>query len=166
RVIRTEAEEKTFNHLSVAMNGLRSALVLGLVFIMYTSGYCKEGTEHSDMRDSKTLLNLIVETVNQLKKYSSQDVENSVQYLTKQHDYTFDPKGVHDYKSYNEDQIVEIFPRDLRTKEKFLNHLTGPLYFSPKCTKHFHRIYHNTRDCKIPACKFHISFINRKRFSL
>ena len=30
----------------------------------------------------------------------------------------------------------------------------GPLYFSPKCSKHFHRLYHNTRDCTIPACKW------------
>ncbi|KAL4824748.1 hypothetical protein H8958_005658 [Nasalis larvatus] len=45
----------------------------------------------------------------------------------------------------------EIVPRDLRMKDKFLKHLTGPLYFSPKCSKHFHRLYHNTRDCTIPA---------------
>ncbi|RXM31404.1 SH3 domain-containing YSC84-like protein 1 [Acipenser ruthenus] len=88
------------------MKGLRSPLLLGLVFIMFTAGYCKERTEHTDMRDCKTLLNLIMETVNELNKYSSQDVENSVQYLTKQHDYTFDPKGVHHYKSYSEDQRV------------------------------------------------------------
>ncbi|KAB5546078.1 hypothetical protein PHYPO_G00067980 [Pangasianodon hypophthalmus] len=49
------------------------------------------------------------------------------------------------------DQILEIFPRDLRKKEKFLKHLTGPLYFSPKCRKHVYRLYHNTRDCTIPA---------------
>uniref|UniRef100_A0A8C6EIS9 ALK and LTK ligand 2 n=3 Tax=Microcebus murinus TaxID=30608 RepID=A0A8C6EIS9_MICMU len=36
-------------------------------------------------------------------------------------------------------------------KDKFLKHLTGPLYFSPKCSKHFHRLYHNTRDCTVPA---------------
>ncbi|KAF0883065.1 ALKL2 protein, partial [Crocuta crocuta] len=46
---------------------------------------------------------------------------------------------------------TEIVPRDLRMKDKFLKHLTGPLYFSPKCSKHFHRLYHNTRDCTIPA---------------
>ncbi|KAM5262801.1 ALK and LTK ligand 2 [Ctenodactylus gundi] len=45
----------------------------------------------------------------------------------------------------------QIVPRDLRMKDKFLKHLTGPLYFSPKCSKHFHRLYHNTRDCTIPA---------------
>ncbi|VFV35674.1 Hypothetical predicted protein [Lynx pardinus] len=45
----------------------------------------------------------------------------------------------------------KIVPRDLRMKDKFLKHLTGPLYFSPKCSKHFHRLYHNTRDCTVPA---------------
>lgn len=74
---------------------------------------------------------------------------------------------------------TEIVPRDLRMKDKFLKHLTGrfpphpscarpgtqepytlspsipgPLYFSPKCSKHFHRLYHNTRDCTVPACEW------------
>ncbi|MGH0133993.1 UNVERIFIED_CONTAM: hypothetical protein FKN15_065369 [Acipenser sinensis] len=185
------------------MKGLRSPLLLGLVFIMFRAGYCKERTEHTDMRDCKTLLNLIMETVNELKKYSSQDVENSVQYLTKKHDYSFDPKGVHNYKSYSEDQRVAGYCKertehtDMRDCKTLLNlimetvnelkkyssqdvensvqYLTkkhdysfdpkgvhnyksysedqrvGPLHFSPKCTKHFHRIYHNTRDCTIPA---------------
>ncbi|KAM7375577.1 hypothetical protein PAMA_014605 [Pampus argenteus] len=46
---------------------------------------------------------------------------------------------------------VEGQPRDPRHKEKFIKHLTGPLYFNPKCKKHFNRLYHNTRDCTIPA---------------
>ncbi|XP_031179697.1 ALK and LTK ligand 2-like [Sander lucioperca] len=41
--------------------------------------------------------------------------------------------------------------RDSRHKERFIKHLTGPLSFSPKCRKHFHRLYHNTRDCTTPA---------------
>lgn len=41
--------------------------------------------------------------------------------------------------------------RDPRHKEKFLNYLTGPLYFSPKCRRQFHRLYHNTRECTVPA---------------
>ncbi|XP_054480145.1 ALK and LTK ligand 2b [Anoplopoma fimbria] len=41
--------------------------------------------------------------------------------------------------------------RDPRHKEKFIKHLTGPLYFNPKCRKHFHRLYHGTRDCTTPA---------------
>lgn len=31
---------------------------------------------------------------------------------------------------------------------------SGPLYFSPKCRKHVYRLYHNTRDCTIPACEY------------
>ncbi|XP_066528668.1 ALK and LTK ligand 2b-like [Hoplias malabaricus] len=57
----------------------------------------------------------------------------------------------HAQKTENGEQVLEIFPRDLRKKEKFLKHLTGPLYFSPKCRKHVYRLYHNTRDCTIPA---------------
>ncbi|KAM9355783.1 aLK and LTK ligand 2a [Pholidichthys leucotaenia] len=47
-------------------------------------------------------------------------------------------------------QAVVLYPTDLR-KEKFLIYLTGPLYFSPKCRKSVHRVYHHTRDCTIPA---------------
>ncbi|XP_041834821.1 ALK and LTK ligand 2 [Melanotaenia boesemani] len=39
---------------------------------------------------------------------------------------------------------------DPRHKERFITHLTGPLYFSPKCEKQFHRLYYNTRDCTVP----------------
>uniref|UniRef100_A0A3Q2ZP56 ALK and LTK ligand 2a n=1 Tax=Kryptolebias marmoratus TaxID=37003 RepID=A0A3Q2ZP56_KRYMA len=27
----------------------------------------------------------------------------------------------------------------------------GPLYFKPRCRRQFHRLYHNTRDCTVPA---------------
>ncbi|KAG7272036.1 hypothetical protein CRUP_030140 [Coryphaenoides rupestris] len=45
-------------------------------------------------------------------------------------------------------------PRDLRNlrTERAGDTNIGPLYFSPKCKKHMHRLYHNTRDCTIPAC--------------
>ncbi|ELR59073.1 Protein FAM150A, partial [Bos mutus] len=45
----------------------------------------------------------------------------------------------------------EIFPRDLNLKDKFIKHFTGPVTFSAECSKHFHRLYHNTRDCSTPA---------------
>uniref|UniRef100_A0A286XDR0 ALK and LTK ligand 1 n=1 Tax=Cavia porcellus TaxID=10141 RepID=A0A286XDR0_CAVPO len=45
----------------------------------------------------------------------------------------------------------EIFPRDLNLKDKFIKHFTGPVTFSAECSKHFHRVYHNTRDCSMPA---------------
>ncbi|XP_032746424.1 ALK and LTK ligand 1 [Rattus rattus] len=46
---------------------------------------------------------------------------------------------------------TEIFPRDLTLKDKFIKHFTGPVTFSAECSKHFHRLYHNTRDCSMPA---------------
>ncbi|XP_056679886.1 ALK and LTK ligand 1 [Monodelphis domestica] len=46
---------------------------------------------------------------------------------------------------------AEILPRDLNLKEKFIKHFTGPVTFSAECSKHFYRLYHNTRDCAVPA---------------
>ncbi|XP_008839127.1 ALK and LTK ligand 1 [Nannospalax galili] len=46
---------------------------------------------------------------------------------------------------------AEIFPRDLNLKDKFIKHFTGPVTFSAECSKHFHRLYYNTRDCSTPA---------------
>ncbi|KAM4711359.1 ALK and LTK ligand 1-like [Anableps anableps] len=40
---------------------------------------------------------------------------------------------------------------DPKHKEKFIIHLTGPLYFKPQCRKQFHRLYNNTRDCTVPT---------------
>ncbi|XP_012516869.1 PREDICTED: protein FAM150A [Propithecus coquereli] len=48
---------------------------------------------------------------------------------------------------------AEIFPRDLnlKDKDKFIKHFTGPVAFPAECSKHFHRLYYNTRDCSTPA---------------
>ncbi|XP_006734543.1 ALK and LTK ligand 1 [Mirounga angustirostris] len=51
----------------------------------------------------------------------------------------------------NASRSTEIFPRDLNLKDKFIKHFTGPVTFSAECSKHFHRLYHNTRDCSTPA---------------
>ncbi|XP_043965666.1 ALK and LTK ligand 2 isoform X2 [Gambusia affinis] len=40
---------------------------------------------------------------------------------------------------------------DPKHKEKFITHMTGPLYFKPQCRKQFHRLYNHTRDCTVPA---------------
>ncbi|XP_061456769.1 ALK and LTK ligand 1 [Rhineura floridana] len=45
----------------------------------------------------------------------------------------------------------EVFPRDSNLKDKFIKHFTGPVTFSAECSKHFQRLYHNTRDCSTPA---------------
>ncbi|XP_072553546.1 aLK and LTK ligand 2a [Salminus brasiliensis] len=122
------------------MCALRVPLVVVLVLLLLSqrvSGRPKEGgngEECAPCRD--TLLERITQSTSEKEhKLEHEDVSRSG----------------HGLKTENGEQILEIFPRDLRKKEKFLKHLTGPLYFSPKCRKHVYRLYHNTRDCTIPA---------------
>ncbi|XP_074845029.1 ALK and LTK ligand 2 [Carettochelys insculpta] len=130
------------------MSGLRSPVLLGLVLVMLSASYCKERTESRDLKGRQSLLHLIMDIIQELKRYHVKD--NGVLSFSN-HDYSLDRREVADYGEYQDQQRAEIVPRDLRLKDKFLKHLTGPLYFSPKCSKHFHRLYHNTRDCTIPA---------------
>ncbi|XP_061478855.1 ALK and LTK ligand 2 isoform X1 [Rhineura floridana] len=129
---------------------IRSPALVGLVLVMLSAGHCKERSKSSaGLKERQNLLNLIMEIIQELRKYHLEDdEENGVQY---KQDFLLDRREVPDYGTYSEEQRVEIVPRDLRMKDKFLNHLTGHLYFGPKCTKHFHRLYHHTRDCTIPA---------------
>ncbi|XP_008687543.2 ALK and LTK ligand 2 isoform X2 [Ursus maritimus] len=129
------------------MRGPGRPLLLGLLLVLGAAG--AGVAEPREAADRQTLLRLIVEILQELKKYHSG--ESKRLQLSGQHDYTLGRREVSDYPVYPEEQRVEIVPRDLRMKDKFLKHLTGPLYFSPKCSKHFHRLYHNTRDCTIPA---------------
>ncbi|XP_007952825.1 ALK and LTK ligand 2 [Orycteropus afer afer] len=131
------------------MSGPRRSVLLGLVLLLVTLVPCRGRTESQEITDRQTLLNLIMEIIQELKKYHLGEYKK-LQFFSK-HDYTLGRREVTDYGVYPEEQRVEIVPRDLRMKDKFLKHLTGPLYFSPKCSKHFHRLYHNTRDCTIPA---------------
>ncbi|XP_075413297.1 ALK and LTK ligand 2 [Tenrec ecaudatus] len=131
------------------MSGPRRAVLLGLGLLLVAVGPCLGRSESQETTDRHTLLNLIMEIIQELKKYHLGEYKR-LQFSSK-HDYTLGRREVTDYGVYPEEQRVEIVPRDLRVKDKFLKHLTGPLYFSPKCSKHFHRLYHNTRDCTIPA---------------
>ncbi|XP_053315769.1 ALK and LTK ligand 2 [Spea bombifrons] len=131
------------------MRDLRFPALLALALLMLSSGYCKERTESSTLSD-KTLLNFIMKIIKDLKKHNVEE-ENGVQHMPKEEDYSIDYKDDPDYGFYQE-QRVEIVPRDLRMKEKFLKHLTGRLSFtSPNCNKLFRRVYNTTRDCTTPT---------------
>ncbi|XP_072794376.1 ALK and LTK ligand 2 isoform X1 [Vicugna pacos] len=131
------------------MRGPGRPLLLGLLLVLGAAGPGQGVAEPREAADRQTLLRLILEIVQELRKYHS--AESKRLQLSGRQDYTLGRREVADYGADPEEQKVEIVPRDLRMKDKFLKHLTGPLYFSPKCSKHFHRLYHNTRDCTIPA---------------
>uniref|UniRef100_H0WG53 ALK and LTK ligand 2 n=1 Tax=Otolemur garnettii TaxID=30611 RepID=H0WG53_OTOGA len=133
------------------MRGPGRPLLLGLLLVLGAAGPGQARAEPREPADGQTLLRLLVEIVQELKKHQSGE------YARPQPHGGQDCAPAHsqvlDFGPSQDEQRVEteIVPRDLRMKDKFLKHLTGPLYFSPKCSKHFHRLYHNTRDCTIPA---------------
>ncbi|XP_039111946.1 ALK and LTK ligand 2 [Hyaena hyaena] len=128
------------------MRGPGRPLLLGLLLVLGAAG--PGVAEPREAADGPTLLRLVVELLQELRK-SQQGESKRLQLAGPRGDSL----GRRDADSALDpaEQRVEIVPRDLRMKDKFLKHLTGPLYFSPKCSKHFHRLYHNTRDCTIPA---------------
>ncbi|XP_066497387.1 ALK and LTK ligand 2b [Hoplias malabaricus] len=128
------------------MRTLRSPVCVGLLLVILTAGSCRKGS-----REGSSLLELLLDSgrVSQQQLADNRPVSEQ---QPPRRNYSIETReGNEVNKSYQHDQILEVFPRDLRQKEKFLKHLTGPLYFSPKCSKHFYRLYHNTRDCTIPA---------------
>uniref|UniRef100_A0A8C8YQZ2 ALK and LTK ligand 2 n=1 Tax=Prolemur simus TaxID=1328070 RepID=A0A8C8YQZ2_PROSS len=127
------------------MRGPGRPLLLGLLLLL-AAGPGRARAQPREPADRPTLLRLLAEIAQELKQHQAGELAR-LQLLGGQR---CDPGRARPGPS-PEEQRVEIVPRDLRMKDKFLKHLTGPLYFSPKCSKHFHRLYHNTRDCTIPA---------------
>nr|XP_021519289.1 ALK and LTK ligand 2-like [Meriones unguiculatus] len=108
----------------------RRPLLLVLLLLLSTVG----DRGHAQPRgpaDRQTLLRLLVELVQELKKFHTGDSKRLQ--LLGESDFALGRREATDYGAEQEEQRV------------------GPLYFSPKCSKHFHRLYHNTRDCTIPA---------------
>lgn len=130
------------------MRDIMGSALLAIILLLLSPGYCKARTDSSNLTD-KNLFNIIMKIIIDFKKYNNVE-DNKVQYPSKQDYYPEDKEDI-EYGAYQE-QRVEIVPRDLRMKEKFLKHLTGRLSFtSPNCNKHFRRLYNSTRDCTIPA---------------
>ncbi|KAL4623918.1 protein FAM150B [Arapaima gigas] len=132
------------------MTAPRTPVLMALLLLIFSAGHCKlstvpTGSKYKDV----SLFQLIVDKVMQVKERQAE--ESDSQRPSGWPEHSANSQNVQDYKVRHDDQVLEVFPRDLRQKEKFLKHLTGPLYFSPKCSRHFYRLYHNTRDCTIPA---------------
>ncbi|XP_051517708.1 ALK and LTK ligand 2a-like isoform X2 [Myxocyprinus asiaticus] len=127
------------------MRALRApVVVMGLVLLICTTVHSDASANNVD-KDEKTWFRRILDITRQVE--NSAGVERAQ--TTSKTERALQPKD--NLKTKNGETILEIFPRDLRKKEKIIKHLTGPLYFSPKCRKHVYRLYHNTRDCTIPA---------------
>ncbi|XP_039982134.1 ALK and LTK ligand 2-like [Xiphias gladius] len=142
------------------MSGLRRHFTMGLVLLMCTlTGHCGESAPSAAPataaagREAQLDLRQVVEIVRHAEESRGRQSARTDAPSTSRAKTSSPvaPKDLRSLKKDRGDQAVAVFPRDLRKKEKFLKHITGPLYFSPKCRKQVYRVYHHTRDCTIPA---------------
>uniref|UniRef100_UPI0037E89AC2 aLK and LTK ligand 2a n=1 Tax=Semicossyphus pulcher TaxID=241346 RepID=UPI0037E89AC2 len=141
------------------MSGLRRHLSMGLVLLMCTlTDHCSESAPSvappvstATGKDKQQDLRRIVEIVKHVEESRGRHGKTEAALTSGVKGSPVEPKDLHTLKTDRGDQVVVVYPRDLRKKERLLKHITGPLYFSPKCRKHVYRLYHHTRDCTIPA---------------
>lgn len=126
--------------VSGEMRALRApVLVMGLVLLICTAAQ-SDASANKVEKTLRRIMEIMRQVENSADDESAQKTESAPE-----------PKDTHHLKTASGETILEIFPRDLSRKEKFITILTGPLYFGPKCKKDVYRLYHNTRDCTIPA---------------
>ncbi|KAK1172802.1 protein ALKAL-like isoform X1 [Acipenser oxyrinchus oxyrinchus] len=127
-------------------------IVLGIIFLLVTSGQCMDSKE-SKQNEKKTLLDLILQVIGDNQDDSSVSRRYAGGMYSVDPDYRFSSseKALVIPRPEN-NRPIEIVPRDVNLKDKFIKHFTaGPVKFSAECSKHFRRLYHNTRDCSRPA---------------
>ncbi|KAK3537616.1 hypothetical protein QTP70_017013 [Hemibagrus guttatus] len=131
------------------MSVLCAPVITAVALLIMSGGYGGQSGSAS-ARSTASLLQLLAASGREAPEHHNEHQAHSS--LPIKTEYSIESReGNEVNKSNQHDQTLDVVPRDLRQKEKFLKHLTGPLYFSPKCSKHFYRLYHNTRDCTIPA---------------
>ncbi|CAK6961939.1 ALK and LTK ligand 2a-like [Scomber scombrus] len=139
------------------MSGQRIHFTMGLVLLMCAlTGHCGQSAPSTAPaaagRETQRDLRRMVEIMKHVEESRGHHSAKTEAPLTARARTTpVEPKDLSNLKTDRGDQVVVVFPRDLRKKEKFIKHITGPLYFGPKCRKHVYRLYHHTRDCTIPA---------------
>ncbi|KAM9831622.1 ALK and LTK ligand 1 [Neosynchiropus ocellatus] len=123
-------------------------LLLSIFFLLITSGQCLD-SKGVKQKEKRTLLDLILQVIRDSQPNISKRCTSGL--LTQ--DVKFSSREKPFFASrLDNTRLIEIVPRDVNIKDKFIQHFTaGPVKFSSECRMHFHRIYHNTRDCSRPA---------------
>ncbi|XP_074525026.1 ALK and LTK ligand 1 isoform X2 [Halichoeres trimaculatus] len=126
--------------------------LLSIFFLLITSGQCMNSKDVKQ-KERRTLLDLILQVIRD-SQYRDKGVSRrcSSGLFTSAQDMKFSSREKPFYvPRVDNSRTVEIVPRDVDMKGKFIQHFTGPVKFSSECRTHFHRLYHNTRDCSTPA---------------
>lgn len=128
------------------MLGLRTIPLLALALIILTSVRCQSDSARPD-KSAERGKSLYLRIKDLVKHVEENGNKKDVAQSTIAESPT--ERSSHHMKE-NGDQVMEVFPRDLRKKDKFLKHMTGPIIISPKCRKQFLRVYYS-RECTIKA---------------
>ncbi|XP_073724069.1 ALK and LTK ligand 1 isoform X3 [Misgurnus anguillicaudatus] len=120
-------------------------IVLSMIILLITSSQCMDSMEVKE-KEKQTLLNLILQVVGDNQPTSSRRITSGL--FSVSQDVKFSSREKTAYLSNSRPDIVQ---RDTNIKDKFIEHFTGPVKFPSECRTHFHRIYHNTRDCSRPT---------------
>ncbi|KAM6921444.1 ALK and LTK ligand 1 isoform 2-T2 [Xenentodon cancila] len=136
-------------------------VLLTIFFLVITSGQCMDSKEVRQ-KERRTLLDLILQVI---KDSQQRDKPMSRRCGSGPHtsaqDMKFSSREKPFYVPRLDNRLIEntriapywynVVPRDPNMKGKFIQHFGGQVKFSPECKTHFHRLYHNTRDCSTPA---------------
>ncbi|KAM8726047.1 ALK and LTK ligand 2-like [Acanthopagrus latus] len=136
------------------MSGLRKHFNMGLVLLMCAlTGHCGESAPSTATpaaaagRDFRRIVEIVKQVEESRGRHGAARTEPPS--VPRAMSAPVEARDLRNLKTDREEKAVVVPPS--RKKEKFLKHITGPLYFSPKCRKHVYRLYHHTRDCTIPA---------------
>ncbi|XP_073724068.1 ALK and LTK ligand 1 isoform X2 [Misgurnus anguillicaudatus] len=121
-------------------------IVLSMIILLITSSQCMDSMEVKE-KEKQTLLNLILQVVGDNQPTSSRRITSGL--FSVSQDVKFSSREKTAYLSNS--RPIDIVQRDTNIKDKFIEHFTGPVKFPSECRTHFHRIYHNTRDCSRPT---------------
>ncbi|XP_072294679.1 ALK and LTK ligand 1 isoform X2 [Eucyclogobius newberryi] len=127
--------------------------ILALFLLLITSSQCMDSKEVKQ-KERRTLLDLILQVIRDSQQQRDKGVSRrcSSGLYTAPQDMKFSSREKPFYvPRLDNSRLIEIVPRDLNMKSKFIQHFTGPVKFPSECRTHFHRLYHNTRDCSTPA---------------
>ncbi|XP_026882036.1 protein ALKAL-like [Electrophorus electricus] len=119
---------------------------LSVIILLITSSQCMDSYD-GKRKEKRTLLDLVLYG----RELESRRVTSGLYFVS--HDVKFSAREkTAVFPKRDTTRPIEIIPRDVSIKDKFIKHFTaGPVKFSSECRLHFHRIYHNTRECGRPA---------------
>ncbi|KAF1385660.1 hypothetical protein PFLUV_G00110110 [Perca fluviatilis] len=126
-------------------------ILFTIFFLLITSGQCMDSKDFKQ-KERRTLLDLILQVIRDSQQREKPVFRRCSSGLTSAQDMKFSSREKPFYvPRLDNSRLIEIVPRDVNMKGKFIQHFTGPVKFSSECRTHFHRLYHNTRDCSRPA---------------